>query len=251
MKNENPEELRAQQWLESQGYTDILDLSIANLDPPDFVVNNRIGVEVRRLSWMTDTNRHNQAAEELEKPLEAMISTILEEAGEPPGGYNVYLSCNLLRDTLPQAEVTKKLVGQAVDEFVDILSDALQSGKSPVHWWTQLECGLSIHFASVLTSGTGKFTLDQVEAATALRGWVDGDSIDNINRCIMDKTDKIKDIVHLCPVWWLVLVDHNVFTPGSWEDEWQTIRNGLVATNPWSRIVVLSWIHPLSHVDVI
>ena len=159
MMNKNRDELRAQQWLESQGYTDILDLSIDNLDPPDFVANNRIGVEVRRLSWMTDTNRPNQAVEELEKPLEATISKILQEAVPPPGGYNVYLSCDLLRDALPQPRVTKKQVGQAVDEVVDILSDALQTGKSPVHWWTQLECGISIHFDSVLTSGPGKFTI--------------------------------------------------------------------------------------------
>ena len=55
--SKNCDELRAQQWLTSQGYTDIRDLSIDGKDPPDFVVNNRIGVEVRRLTWMTDTTR--------------------------------------------------------------------------------------------------------------------------------------------------------------------------------------------------
>lgn len=48
--NTNREEERARQWLESQGYTDILDLSQDGNDPPDFMVENRIAVEVRRLN---------------------------------------------------------------------------------------------------------------------------------------------------------------------------------------------------------
>ena len=99
----NSDELRAKQWLESQGYTDILDLSRDSLDPPDFLVKKRIGVEVRRLNWMTDINRQNQGAEELERPLEKMIEKILKDAEDPPGGYIASVSCDLLRDTLPQA----------------------------------------------------------------------------------------------------------------------------------------------------
>ncbi|MDE2705415.1 MAG: hypothetical protein OXI35_10130 [Gemmatimonadota bacterium] len=56
------------------------------------------------------------------------------------------------------------------------------------------------------------------------------DSIDNINRCIEEKTDKIKDRIHLYPEWWLVLPAHKIFTPGSQQkEEWQTVRNPLHA----------------------
>ena len=77
------------------------------------------------------------------------------------------------------------------------------------------------------------------------------DSIDNINRCIEEKTAKIKDKVALYPEWWLILVDHNLYTPDSANDAWETIRDGLADTNPWSRIVVLSEVNPSPHVDVI
>ena len=83
---QNIEEQREKQWLESQGHTDILYLSENNLDRPDFVVEKRIGVEVRRLNWMTDTTKPYKGAGELEKPLELTITEILKEAGEPPGG---------------------------------------------------------------------------------------------------------------------------------------------------------------------
>lgn len=251
--SENSDELRAKQWLEDQGYTDICDLSKDRKDPPDFVVANRIGVEVRQLTWMTDTTtRKNQGAEELEKPLERTIGKVLEDAGEPPGGYSVSVSCDLLDTCLPKTKTTRKQVGKAVDDYVAILDKALQSGGDPVSWWTHLECRLDVHFQPFSTSGPGEFILMPVEAATHLRGWVVKDSINNINRCIEEKTDKIKDRIHLYPEWWLVLPAHKIFTPGSQEkDEWQTVCDSLVDTKPWSRIIVLDWIHQKMHVDVI
>ena len=206
--NENLEESRAKQWLEGQGCTDIRRPSE---DPPDFVAGGCIAVEVRRLNWMTDTTKPNQGVEEIEHPLERTIRKILDEAGGPPGGYNVSVWCDLLYDALPKTRVTQKQVGKAVNEYVDFLSEALQSGGNPVKWRTQLECGISIHFYPTPTSKTGKFVLIQVAAATSLRGWVVADSIDNINRCIVEKTGKIQDKIHLYPKWWLVLVDRDLF----------------------------------------
>ena len=147
--------------------------------------------------------------------------------------------------------MTRNQVGQAVDDYISILNKALQSGGAPVSRHTQTKCRIDMYFQPFATSDTGEFILMPVEAATHLRGWVVKDSIDNINRCIEEKTDRIKNKIHLYPEWWLVLVDHYVFTPGNWDDDWKTIRNALGDTGPWSKIVVLSWIHPLTHVDVI
>ena len=250
--SKNCDELRAQQWLKSQGYTDIIDLSIDGTDPPDFVVEKRIGVEVRRLNWMTDANRKNQGAEELEKPLEKMISKILEDAGEPPGGYSVEVSCDLLDDRLPPNKETLRQVGQAVDDYVDLLDKAVQSGGAPVDWQKQTECRIAMNFQPFATSDPGEFILMPVEAATQFRGWPTHASIDSIKRCIAEKTDKIKNKIHLYPEWWLVVVDHDLNTPGEWEeDDWETIRNDLVDTKPWSKIIVLSETQPSTHVNVI
>ena len=113
MMSENSDELYAKQWLVDQGYTDICDLSKDRKDPPDFAVANRIGVEVRQLTWMTDTTtRENQAAEEPEKPLERALGNVLKGAGEPPGGYSVSVSCDLLDTFLPKIKTTRKQVGK-------------------------------------------------------------------------------------------------------------------------------------------
>lgn len=249
--SQNDEERRAEEWLKSQGYTNIRDLSASRQDPPDFVLDGQIGVEVRRLNWMTDANGKNQGAESLEKPLERTIGKVLEDAGEPPGGYSVDVSCDLLATSLPDTEVTRQQVGQDVDKYVKILDKALQSGGAPVSCQKRLDCGLDIHFQPLLTSDTGEFTLVHVEAATHLRGWPIPDATDNINRCIEEKTEKIKDKIHLNPEWWLVLVDCDGNTSGNREDEWEKIRDGLVDTQPWAKIVVLGVTEPPTHVDVI
>ena len=251
MARKNLEEFQARQWLEEQRYSDISDLSKDQRDPPDFLVEGRIGVEVRRLNWMTDTNRRNQGAEELEHALGATIGKILEAAGAPPGGYSVYVSCDLLHDSLPPKEVIQEQVRQAVGEYVDFLSKTVRSGKSPVSRLTRLRSRLDMHFYPYWPSGTGKFELGQVEVATPMRGWVVQDLVDNINRCIEEKTDKLKERFHLYPEWWLVLVDYNIYALGQHDESWQTVRDSLVCTEPWARIVVLSQTDPRLKVDMI
>ena len=249
--SKNCDERRARQWLKSQGYTDIRDLSADGQDPPDFVVDGRIGVEVRRLNVMIEDNGEYLGAESLEKPLERTIGKVLKDVGEPPGGYSVDVSCDLLATSLPEPEVTRKQVGQAVDEYVNILDKAWQSGEAPESWWAHLKGRLSMHFHPFSAPGSGRFILMPVEAATHMRGWVVKDLIDNIRRCIADKTDKIKHKVHLYPEWWLVLVERDLYAPGKSDDSWITVRNGLGDTKPWSRVVVLSVTQPSTHVDVI
>ncbi len=248
--NENNEERRAKEWLESQGYIDIRDLSKERKDPPDFVVENRIAVEVRRLNRMDDSD---EGIETDENALTGMIEEVLENAGEPPGDYNVEVECQTHGVPL-ETRTDKKLVKQTVAHFVaqyaKKIDKALQSREHLKPWVTEWECGIKLRFSSGLISKTGKFELVDVEVDPS--GWVLPDSIDNINRCIVKKTGKIQDIICLYPEWWLVLVDHNVFVPESWEqDRLQTIRDGLVDTDPWSRIVVLNVSDCLRHVDLI
>ena len=95
-----------------------------------------------------------------------------------------------------------------------------------------------------------------MQATTAMGRFVVAESIDDIKRCIVEKTGKIQDRICFYPQWWLVLVDRELLTPLKWDqDEWQQIRNSLIDTEPWSRIVVIGWnefwTDPLKHVDLI
>jgi len=52
--------------------------------------------------------------------------------------------------------------------------------------------------------------------------------------------------------WWLVLVEHNVHpTVLRNTDELQTVRNELVDSTLWSRIIIVSNLEGVPHLDLI
>lgn len=248
--SENFEELRAEEWLEGRGYVDICDLSREGKDPPDFVIGDSIAVEVRRL---TDASATKGKGRGIDKPLEKIVGEILEEAGKPLGGHDVFVRCGFLGCDLPPSKVTRRQVKQAIGEYVRILGAAFsRSGGNPVTKRTRLECGKFIFdFWSRPASMAGKFKLEQ--ATWAMGGLVGAGLVGDINRCILEKTDKIGGKFNCYPEWWLVLVDREFLTAPEWDrDEWQQIRNGLVDVDPWSRVVVVGdWGGGLGHTDLI
>lgn len=227
------EELCAEQWLKRMGYTDIQYISDTNKQPPDFVVDNRIGVEVRRLDWMTASN---SATETIKHALKNEISKILEEA-RPPEGYDVYVSCTF-HDHLPPTSETQKQIECCVKKYLDLCNEALQSGENPVNWKARLKCRIFFRFYPLPASETGKFMLVSINQGARRVG----ESSDNINRCIQEKTKKINGVICRHQEWWLVLVDCDFFAPQKEErNEWQQIQDKLEDTKPWSKIVVIEW----------
>lgn len=251
----------ARQWLESQeGIERVRYVSDTNDQPPDFVVDDRIAVEGRRLNLMTDATKANQSVEELERPLEGNIRGVLEEARPVPGDYDIHVvQCDLYQASLPDREVIHEQVGRVIEEYICIVKEALRSQEKPVRWKTELECGVVIHLHPTSTPRDGRFVLEpgQVAVLPPSSGHVVQRSKENINRRIVEKSSKIRDKICRFSEWWLVLVDVGLPTPHVDElDEWQEIRNGLIDSAPWSRIVVFSWQgHPILgnvyHVDLI
>ncbi len=250
--SKNYEEARARFWLECEGYTDIYDLSEDCKDPPDFVVDGCIGVEVRRLNLRPSTSRSEKDVGDLEYPLKRAIRSALDEVAGVPDEYGVYVWCDLYRDCMPKTRHIKFQVEKAAEEYISLLNEALQSAGSPVHWQTDLACGISVRFAAASPSNAGKFVLTHVAHIPPESGQVVNDAIENINRCIDEKTKKIKWKICEYSEWWLVLVDTSAVTsPSSHQDDWQQIRERLDSTAPWSRIVVITWMDGLDIVELI
>ncbi|MDE0282520.1 MAG: hypothetical protein OXN16_15835 [Gammaproteobacteria bacterium] len=83
MRRENEDELLALNWLKKQGYSDIQKPCS---DPPDFVVDGNLAVEVTRISQRIalDSGSQTKAEEEIRKPLTGVLREIFEKLG-PPG----------------------------------------------------------------------------------------------------------------------------------------------------------------------
>lgn len=248
----NHEESEARRWLEREGYTDIDDLSEKKEDPPDLVVNGCIGVEVRRLNLRPDNIRPANGVEDLEHALKKTISRTLNKVEGVPEEYGVYVSCDLYRAFLPEKRETEWQVTEAAEEYISLLNEALQSAGRPVPWPTELKCGISIRFDAASPSNAGKFVLMSVKHIPSGSGQVVNDAIENINRCIEDKTGKIQGKLFQYSEWWLVLVaTPDVGLPSFYQDDWQLIQEGLANTPPWSRIVVITWLDGLDVVELI
>ena len=111
---------------------------------------------------------------------------------------------------------------------------------------------MDIVFAISTVSAINEFELMDVVAGIDHTGWIANDSIDNINRAIVEKTNKIKDKHHLYAEWWLILVEHNIHpTALRNTDELQRVKSELTDTFLWSRIVILSNLEGVPELDLI
>lgn len=241
----NEEELLVRQWLESQGYSHICDLSKEKRDPPDFVVEDRIAVEARRLNRGSDSDR---GPESIACDLERMLGEVLERAGKTPDGSSVYVRCEtqgVSLQTRKDKSKVKQLVAQLVAQYAEQIKNALASNERPQPWKTEWKCGIRLLFYPGRFSNTGRFKLDSVQPDVGSGILVTRDLTANIDRCIREKRDKesIQKKMHCYPEWkwWLVLVDREVMMPPTLnQEERQQIRDNLVDRCPWSRVVVLS-----------
>ena len=109
-------ESRVEQWLQRQRYTNIQFVTDTNDQPPDFIVNNSIAVEVRRLNWMFGDE--NQGLEGI--ALEQNIKSGL------PHGHKVFVSCDLLHTDLPDKEVAISEVKKAANKYIKFIKESIQ-----------------------------------------------------------------------------------------------------------------------------
>lgn len=228
------DESRAKLWLQSQGYTDIKYVENTNCQPPDFIIDNSIAVEVRRLNQMYGDK--NEGLENIELPLWRSVSSGLATANQPPPGHKVYVIFELHHTEKQDKKLIVSELQRATNDYIKHIKN------SPDHEYNSppnARVKMTIHFICT-ESACNHFKLASVHADPKARLVVEN-SIDNINRCILEKSDKIKDKHDLYTEWWLVLMEHNVF-PTALRDpgELQTLKNGLTDTTPWTQIVIVS-----------
>lgn len=239
------------QWLQNQGNNNNIQFEPeGNSQTPDFAINESIAVEVRRLNWMFGDK--NTGLESVEKPLEKDITAGLAAAQPPPQGYRAFVNCDFLYTELPDKNMVVDEVRKAANQYVYRLNASIHHDQPLSCFRVETDFGLIIRFNTGTNSAINQFDLMFVVAGVRETGFVLGDAIDNINRSIDEKSDKIKKKHHLYSEWWLILVEHNVHATMLREpDELQTVRNSLIDTSLWSRIIILSNLEGVPELDLI
>lgn len=166
---------------------------------PDFLVERRIAVEVRRL------NKHWEAAsgdlvplEKLERPFLAELNRCLDSYGNPVGGTSWCVFPLIKRPQLTRNWA--KLLRTELGHFA----------KGEVYGNTgtiSIDENLKFRLERRSQPGERTFTLAGI-ADSDHAGWVGDDLCKNLQICIDEKSAKIATRKPNYSIWWLILVDH-------------------------------------------
>lgn len=223
----DPTEQLVERYLLHRGHRKVSFEPDGNV-PPDFLVDDNIAVEVRRLN---QTYVENGVPRGLEK---ANISTwqgvkrLLGKFDRPASEASWYIRIRLSRPVEQWKRLQPRLE-KGLREF------AASSSKQP----GPVACGQGVELEVIGLAGTAQanlFLLGSLDDRQAC-GWLFEELENNIQRCVDEKAKKIAARRQKYPHWWLILVDHIGYALD--EEEREMFRDEVVVHHDWDRIILV------------
>lgn len=206
---------------------------------PDFLVDGRIAVEVRRLNQNEATTAGYRGLEEVSKPLNALVRKVLSAMGPPVDGASWFVFYTFKRP-LPQWKSLEKL-----------LSVALREARDEPHFTgrpARVGSKMSLRFARAGKAHRDLFVLG-ASADHDAGGFVVGEMARNLRLCIAEKTKKMSQARGRYSEWWLVFEDR--IGHGTLEEQDRNqVRRLVEVCDPWSRIILVNPQDPTSAFDL-
>ncbi|MGH8491831.1 MAG: hypothetical protein ACRERR_01810 [Moraxellaceae bacterium] len=215
-------------FLSHQGYRDIEYEPLGRSKAPDFSVNGRIAIEVRRLNQHHFAQARARGLEVDAHPLIQKVQSTLATYGEPAGGKSWYVFVRFSRPTPGHKQIAIQ-TRMALDRF--IIEGEQNSGR--IHQTQTFALDLykagpgrdqKFVFGGYNDIQSGGFVVEQLEK--------------NIQYCVNEKAEKISGVHHMYPEWWLALVDHIGFHFG--ESRSAAFQSVTLERQQWDRILVIS-----------
>jgi hypothetical protein len=203
--------------------------------PPDFLVDARIAIEVRRLNQNELTDSGFQSLEEVAIPLQMRIGKLLASLDPPNLGASWFVHYSINRPLLPWNQLVSKLRG-CLEAFRD---DPRGEKPTSIHVDDCLEVRL-------LRAGDPHptFFVSGGYSDDDSGGWVLAETQKNLRLCIEEKTLKIAPFRHKYREWWLVLIDRIGY--GVPDCDRDLFREHLRLEHGWDRIVLVNPLNPRS-----
>lgn len=171
--------------------------------PPDFSVDARIGVEVRRLNQNYEKyDGSTEGLEELAIPLWQRMKKLLLELGPSIGGESWFVAMDFRRPLGPW----KSLKARIEQELLVFMSGPMRFRKT-LRITENFE--LDIFRAS---NDHGTFFLLGGSSDDDSGGWIMGEVAKNLRLCIDEKERKIARYRAKYSEWWLLLADYIDFS---------------------------------------
>lgn len=228
-------EQRALTFLKSLGFTDIRYEPDGNV-PPDFVVNGRIAVEVRRLNQHSNASGEPRGLETVAYPLVDRTKELLQTMGAPTNGTTWFVTLSFQRP-LPNWKMVRTSMLAALRAFRDNVPD---TKRVEIQLFENLD--VTLLRASKVHDDMFLFG-----------GWSDGDSGGwllheigkNLQHCVTEKARKVQPYRERYPEWWLVLPDHIGYAMA--DDEREMFRDQIKLTHDFDRVVLIDPRNPSRH----
>jgi hypothetical protein len=232
------EEFIIKQYLEHKGFQDIKYEPDGNI-PPDFLVDGRIAVEVRRLNQhINDKGESFVPLEKLEYSLIPRIHKLINEFSCENFEYTSFVSIIYSRPL-----VCDRLIIQQVNKILEKHLRYLHQRKL-----YEVCDGLKLEFIP---------SSEKLENVYSLGGDMDLDEggflipniIKNLQIVIAEKANKIEPHRKKYSVWWLALVDH--ITYGSLESQYIGQVNKLIGQKfSWNKILLVAPEDPSDAIEI-
>jgi hypothetical protein len=221
----NREEQIVERYLRHEGHAGVSYEPNGNV-PPDFAIDNRIAVEVRRLNQQYETPTGRTGLEEDAIPIRRAFLKTLESLGPPIDGTSWFVGFHLRRPF------------DAIEEIPSRLRNYLES-------WTpgagidldhEVARGVFVHIIQASDPHPQRFLLGSWSDWDS-GGWLVSETIRNVRLCVEEKTRKIQNYVEQYTEWWLALVDNIGYGfDGLDRDQ---LRGHLTVPKPWNRIIIV------------
>lgn len=197
----NQDEKRAKEFLEKH-YSNIQFEPVKNA-PPDFLINYKIAVEVRRLNQNYFDGNKTKGLEEVDIPLHHAILEVLHSFNTKFNGTTYYLLLNFQRPLQSSIHEIKNELSKTLNEFLS------SNWALPTKIDLEANVGIEIveraepidnelfHLGSSYDNDTG--------------GAIGSIFFDNIEYCLTEKSKKITKVKKNYDEWWLLLLNHIYF----------------------------------------
>lgn len=225
----NKEEKIAETYLiNSLGFRNVVFEPDGN-SPPDFSIDGRIAIEVRRLNQHYFTKDNAQGLEEDRFRLFKLIRSSLKEFNSQYKGDTYWVQIKFRRP-VGKGPTVKKAIRKALTGFlnqphafpcdikvINNICFSIFCSKPPVK-------GTVFQFAGGGDEESGGFVLAQFKK--------------NFDHCVEEKSEKIRCHYHEYASWWLILVDKIAY---SFDDREKSKIKSMVSVNScWEKVIVLN-----------
>jgi hypothetical protein len=202
--------------------------------PPDFLLNGRIAVEVRRLNQNERTASGLRGLEGTAIQLRMRIGRLLASLGPAKSGATWYVHCRFRRP-VPAWDVLRPALRQRLSAFRDHINSDDRPTAITIHDGVELKLfrASTAHAAAFVPGGcsdddAGGFVFEETQS--------------NVRLCIEETTRKIARVRDKYPEWWLILVDRIGY--GVDDCDRQMFREHLGIQHNWDKVILLN---PLDH----